>query len=113
MKKLMILLLCGIPLPSLSADCAIPEGIGEARPLIQVGVPGAKKFDSNSCATIVFELKVKPNTEGKGLVPTKVRIFSTNDKKFSKKAKKIAKKWLFRPKDTDQDGEYYSILRAR
>jgi len=113
LKIIWFIILCGYSLFGFAESCEIPKGINEAKPVVKVGVSGANKFDSGNCATIVFELKEKSKQGDKGLIPTNIEIFSSNNKKFAKKAKKATKKWLFLSKNTELNTKYYSILRAR
>ena len=100
-----------------NADEICPEynmdfPISQAKPVVKVSPrpprTTGRKFPA--CVVVSFELSEKPGSNGKGLIPTRVKTEVSTDKKWNKSVESAVKKWLYLAKNVEfRERQYYEF----
>ncbi len=67
--------------------------------------------EDQACVVVSFSLKAKKGTEGKALVPVKVKAEAYSSKRFVKSSVNAVSKWLYLSEGVDPKERYYVEIK--
>lgn len=120
MKKILILFLIffsTVVQASVDEDLCPTLNLGiqksEATPVVKVAPEYPKSTGRYlpACVIVSFELKEKPGTEGKVLIPSNIKIESATIEVWKEPVKVAVSKWIYLSKNVEYRGRQYVDYR--
>jgi hypothetical protein len=82
------------------------------KPVVHVApVYPAHAIEEQACVIVSFSLHEKKGTNGKALVPVKIKAEAFTSKKFVKPSVKAVSKWLYLSKSANTKKRYYTEVK--
>ncbi len=98
--------------PAICPGVVEVEAIEAPKPLVHVSpmYPSHAK-EGSACVVVTFSLEEKPGTDGKALVPVKIKVDGATSNKFIKPSIKAVEKWLFLSNKANVGQRYYTEIK--